>query len=140
MAIKVCPNGHRYDTDTNRTCPYCNSAQSDSNFNWSEMDATEPSRTEPIGGFGGGDGGYSGKTEPINTYGENFGNRNRGGGGADVIGATVPVDISGQGIRSERKLNSVLNIYTQAEGTGKLIAETEASLRNLVEAARIIRG
>ena len=30
------------------------------------------------------------------------------------------------GIRSERKLNSVLNIYTQAEGTGKLIAETEA--------------
>ena len=30
------------------------------------------------------------------------------------------------GIRSERKLNSVLNIYTQAEGTGKLIAETDA--------------
>lgn len=101
MAIKVCPNGHRYDTDTNRTCPYCNSAQSESNFNWSEMDLSASSKTEPIGGFGGGfgggDGGYSGKTEPINTYGDDFGNRNRGGG-ADFIGATVPVDISGQSI------------------------------------------
>lgn len=30
------------------------------------------------------------------------------------------------GIRSERRLNSVLNIYTQAEGSGRLIAESEA--------------
>ena len=29
------------------------------------------------------------------------------------------------GIRSERKLNSVLNIYPQSEGTGKLIARTD---------------
>lgn len=119
MAITTCPNGHRYDSDTNRTCPYCNSAQSDSNFNWSEMDVTSTSKTEPIGGFGGGGGGYSGATEPINTYGGNFGSRNKGGGGADVIGATVAIDVTGQdiggGTGRRQTEDDTASAYNQAE-------------------------
>ncbi len=45
-------------------------------------------------------------------------------GTANLILADGAVLTCKDGIRSERKLNSVLNIYPQSEGTGKLISKT----------------
>ncbi len=44
---------------------------------------------------------------------------------ANLILADGAVLTCKDGIRSERKLNSVLNIYPQSEGTGKLISKTD---------------
>ncbi len=61
MAIKVCPNGHHYNTDDNDSCPYCEQSNSGGSFNWSEVDISENTsamgggwdrRTAPVGGFG----------------------------------------------------------------------------------------
>lgn len=38
MAIKVCPNGHHYNTDDNTTCPYCE--RNNSGGGWSEYGAS----------------------------------------------------------------------------------------------------
>ena len=51
MSIKICPNGHHYNTDDNPTCPYCEMMKSgDLSFRGTISD-TDPSafpKTEPL--------------------------------------------------------------------------------------------
>ena len=74
MAIKVCPNGHHYNTDDNPTCPYCDKANSDSNFEWSEVDFTMRTgiKTEALQNDG--NEVWTGKTEIISS--KNYSNSN----------------------------------------------------------------
>lgn len=92
MAIKVCPNGHHYNTDDNPTCPYCDRANNGSDFEWSEMDisSTAVSKTAPIGSNLNSN--WNGKTEPITPHGESY------------FGETVP-------IINERKTKDVQDSY-----------------------------
>ncbi len=58
MPIKICPNGHHYNTDDNPTCPYCAKVKSrDIRIGWKAADE-ETLKTEPL---------YVGGEEPMKT-------------------------------------------------------------------------
>lgn len=89
MRIVECPKGHKYNSDDNPTCPYCEAeSRRQSSYDWSEVDMS--GGTEVIGsrnrGYSGGTevignrGGYSGGTEVIGSRDTN--------GGTEVIGQT----------------------------------------------------
>jgi len=71
MSIKVCPNGHHYNSDDNDRCPYCEKVNSFMN-QWSEIDIAENT------------GGWNKPTEPGNDWDSN----------------TVPINIGGSGNRN----------------------------------------
>ncbi len=58
MPIKICPNGHHYNTDDNPTCPYCAKVKSrEFRMGWKASD-DEDLKTEPL---------YTGGDEPMKT-------------------------------------------------------------------------
>lgn len=73
MAVKVCPNGHYYDTADGK-CPYCETSTSGESFVWTEPDMTGP---DPWDGKTEQDSGRDDfrRTEPLT-------NEHRGNGGA----------------------------------------------------------
>ena len=90
MAIKVCPNGHHYNTDDNLTCPYCErESGSDNNYDWTAVDVTEQSETSISSRNKGGtviiptngnnNRGYQGNTEPIGIGSINNADSDNGG-------------------------------------------------------------
>ncbi len=49
MSIKVCPNGHHYNTDDNSECPICAQSKSKSSFDWTAADLSDD--TSAMGGW-----------------------------------------------------------------------------------------
>ncbi len=62
MSIKICPNGHHYNTDDNPTCPYCAKVKSrEVRVGWKNSEPVLPDdtlKTEPL---------YSPGEEPMKT-------------------------------------------------------------------------
>lgn len=51
MAIKICPNGHRYNTEMNESCPICErERQGGGDFGWGEVDLSMETRAQYGGG------------------------------------------------------------------------------------------
>ena len=74
MAIKTCPNGHKYNSDDNDTCPYCERTANGGSFEWSEFDdnssmslKTEPLINRSVNAFE-----ETLRTEPLPSQGFNY--------------------------------------------------------------------
>lgn len=72
MSIKVCPNGHHYNTDDNASCPYCEQSKYNNGFDWSEVELS--GETSAMGGWNRQtepDGGWDDKTNVMSESGNN---------------------------------------------------------------------
>lgn len=79
MAVKVCSNGHYYNTDDGR-CPYCETSSPDNSFDWSVTDMTG---TDSWNGKTEQDSGFDGRREDVNfRKTEPLTHDHRGNGGA----------------------------------------------------------
>ncbi len=77
-SITTCPNGHRYNSDINDKCPYCEREKANNSSVFSEINMSD--NTVPIGG-------WNSSTVPDSPW--NFGTERVGDGDQD--GRTVPL-------------------------------------------------